>query len=281
MPTVIVTGASTGIGEACALRLCRLGWRVFAGVRRSVDGEALRAKATQRERLIPVLLDVTDGETIAKVASQVGEAVGERGLDGLVNNAGIVVAGPIEFMPIEEFRRQLEVNVTGQVAVTQAFLPLLRKARGRIVNIGSVSGRMSTPMLGAYCASKFALDALSSALRMELQPWGIHVAYISPTGIATPIWRKALAEADRMDGRLPAAAYTLYGPVIAAMRARAIRADTHGLPVSEVSKAVAQALTSPRPRTRYPVGNMARMVEIFRILPDTLRERIILRQLRK
>jgi NAD(P)-dependent dehydrogenase (short-subunit alcohol dehydrogenase family) len=281
MPTVVVTGASTGIGEECALTLCKLGWRVFAGVRRTEDGEALRAKAGGSERLVPVRLDVTEGESIASAARLVVEAVEESGLDGLVNNAGIVVAGPLEFLPIDEFRRQMEVNVTGQVAVTQAFLPVLRKARGRIVNIGSISGRVATPMLGAYCASKFALDGMSSALRMELHPWGIHVAYISPTGIATPIWRKALAEADRMTDRLPAAAYTLYGPVIAAMRARAARADRHGLPVREVGKAVVRALTSSSPRTRYPVGRMASIVELFRILPDKLRERIILRQLRK
>lgn len=281
MKTVLVTGASTGIGKECALRLCKMGWRVYAGVRRTKDGEALLDKAASKDRLIPIQLDVTSKDDIERAAKVISEAAGERGLDGLVNNAGIAVAAPLEFVPIDDFRRQLEVNVTGQLAVTQAAIPLLRKARGRIVNIGSVSGRINTPMLGAYSISKFALDALSSTLRMELEPWGIAVIYIAPGGVATPIWHKALDEADAMLTRLPAAVRTLYGPMMDSMLARAARSDEGGLHVSEVGKAVARALTTANPATRYPVGSFARIGEVLRVLPDKLRERILLSQLRK
>src|SRR6266568_4897165 len=161
--SVVVTGASTGIGEACALRLDRRGFRVFAGVRREVDGGALKQKASSR--LTPILLDVTDASSIKSAAAAVVAALGEEGLSGLVNNAGIAIAGPLEFLPIDELRRQFEVNVIGQIAVTQAFLPLLRKGHGRIVNMGSIAGKSALPFTGPYCASKFALEALTDSLR--------------------------------------------------------------------------------------------------------------------
>lgn len=281
MRNVVITGASTGIGEECALRLCRMGWRVFAGVRRQQDADTLQGKAGRRGELIPIKLDITDAKSIAGAAQVVTETIGEQGLDGLVNNAGVVIAAPLEFLPVDDFREQLEVNVTGQLAVTQAFLPLLRKAEGRIVFMGSVSGRITTPTLGAYCASKFALDALCATLRMELSPWGMHVAYIGPGGIATPIWRKALNEADRMIERLPAQTREYYGPVMDAMLARASSATTRGLPVEEVGRAVAHALASSSPRTRYVIGTFAQIAEVLRLLPDKIRERILLSQLKK
>ncbi len=157
--SVLITGASTGIGEACALHLDQLGWRVFAGVRKDADGEALRAKASAR--LLPVRIDVVDPGSVAAARELVLRELGDRGLDGLVNNAGIAIAAPLEFVPIEDLRRQLEINVIGQIAVTQAFLAPIRKARGRVVNMGSIGGRLATPFLGPYNASKFALEALS------------------------------------------------------------------------------------------------------------------------
>lgn len=277
MRAIVVTGASSGIGEACALRLDELGFRVFAGVRKESDGEALRRKAS--ERLIPMLLDVTEAASIASATRLVEDDAGEEGLAGLVNNAGIAIAGPLEFLPMEELRRQLEVNVVGQVAITQAFLPMLRKARGRIVNIGSVSGRVSVPLLGPYCASKFALEALTAALRMELRPWGIAVSIIEPAGIATPIWEKSLARGDKLAARIPTEAQERYGRLITAQRNRAIKASTHGIPVGEVVRPVVHALTSARPKARYTVGSTTRLGELLRLLPDRLRERIILRQL--
>ena len=265
MSTVLITGSSTGIGEECALRLNRLGWRVFASVRRGEDGAALRAKARNKALLIPVLLDVTSSASIDSAIELVRATVGDDGLHGLVNNAGIAIAAPLEFLPIEELRKQLEVNVIGQIAVTQVAIPLLRKAQGRIVNIGSISGRISTPLLGPYSASKFALDALSDTLRMELQPWHIHVAYVQPGGIATPIWTKALADADRVGKQLPDDAQALYGPVIAHMLTVATQADRNGLPASAVGKVVAHALTASKPKTRYPVGVIALAAELLRI----------------
>jgi NAD(P)-dependent dehydrogenase (short-subunit alcohol dehydrogenase family) len=278
MQSAVVTGASTGIGEGCALQLDRLGWRVFAGVRKPEDAEALKRKGS--ERLIPVMMEVTDGDSIKAAARIVEEALGEGGLDGLVNNAGVAVAGPLEYLPVEELRRQLEVNVVGQIAVTQAFLPLLRKARGRVVNIGSVSGRISVPLLGPYCASKFALEALTAALRMELRPCGIKVSLIEPAGIATPIWRKTLAAGNRLADDFPEEALEMYGPMIEAQRKRATESDQTGLPRASVVRCVVHALTSPSPKTRYVVGRTARLGELLRFLPERLRERLIMGQLR-
>ncbi len=178
--TVLITGASTGIGEACALWLQDRGYRVFAGVRKSTDAEALQQKS--KGHLTPVLLDVADEASIREAVQFV--LTQEPKLEGLVNNAGIAVAGPLEFVPLQELRRVLEVNVVGQVAVTQAFLPLLREARGRVVLMSSISGRVAAPLMGPYAASKFALEAIGDALRRELAPWGIEVSIIEPGNLA-------------------------------------------------------------------------------------------------
>ncbi len=275
---VLITGASTGIGAACALHMDRLGWRVFAGVRREADGDALRQQAS--ERLTPVRIDVTDEASIREAAATIAAATGDAGLHGLVNNAGVSIAGPLEFLPIEELRRQLEVNVIGQMAVTQAFLPQIRKARGRIVNMGSIGGRLSTAYLGPYDASKFAIEALTDALRAELRPWGIEVSVVEPGSIATPIWEKSQTQARQTMERLPAEAHALYGPAIDAMFAAAEDAEKRGIPPERVAKAVAHALTSKRPRTRYPVGTDARIQMIVAHAPDRLRDRLINWQLK-
>jgi NAD(P)-dependent dehydrogenase (short-subunit alcohol dehydrogenase family) len=190
---VVITGASTGIGAACALHLDRIGFRVFAGVRRRQDGERLRSVSSPD--LIPLQLDVTDRNSLRDAQQRVAEEIGESRLVGLINNAGIAVASPLEAVPIEDLRRQLEVNVVGQVAVTQVFLPLLRAGQGRIINMGSIAGRATMPLMGPYSASKYALEAITDALRLELQPWGIHVAIIEPGAIATPIWEKSRRDA--------------------------------------------------------------------------------------
>ena len=278
-PIVVITGASTGIGEACALHLDQLGWRVFAGVRKDTDGEALRQKASAR--LMPVRIEVTDAASIASARETIMRELGDRGLDGLVNNAGVVVAGPLEFVPIEDLRRQLEINVVGQIAVTQAFLALIRKARGRIVNIGSVSGKMATPFVGPYAASKFAMEALTDALRCELRPWGIEVAIVEPGSIATPIWEKTLTDSDRMEAQLPAEGHALYDPAIKAIRAAADELGKKGIPGVEVAKAVTHALTAKKPQTRYLVGRDARLqATLARVAPDRLRDGLVLRQLK-
>ncbi len=275
---VVVTGASTGIGEACALRVDKLGFAVFAGVRKEADGESLKRKGS--DRLTPVFIDVTDDASVASAADTVAKAVGDAGLAGLVNNAGISIPGPLEFLPIADLRRQLEVNVIGQIAVTQAFLPLLRKGRGRIVNIGSISGKLATPFIGAYCASKFAMEALTDSLRMELRPWGISVSIVEPGSIATPIWEKAQAAADEILKKLPQQAHDFYDPAIAAVRRAADKTARAGIPPYAVAKAVAHALTAKRPKTRYLVGRDAQLqATLAKVVPDRMRDWLVVREL--
>jgi NAD(P)-dependent dehydrogenase (short-subunit alcohol dehydrogenase family) len=275
---VMITGASTGIGEACALHLDRLGFRVFAGIRKSVDGESLRRRAS--ERLVPVRLDISDETEIKLAAAKVIEALEGKGLAGLVNNAGIVVGGMLEFLPLDALRRQLEVNVIGHIAVTQAFLPSLRKAGGRIVNISSLSGLISSPFTGAYSASKFAMEALADALRMELLPWRIHVSTVEPGFIQTPIVPKSLAAVEELREQLPAEAIQWYGPSMRAVGSATQLEAAKGAPTEVVVKAVVHALTARRPRSRYVVGNYSRLqIGLFRALPDRWCDALIMRKL--
>jgi NAD(P)-dependent dehydrogenase (short-subunit alcohol dehydrogenase family) len=260
--TVVVTGASSGIGEACARALAQRGFRVLAGVRKDVDAERV---AALHDLVEPVKVDVADQSTV----SELGRRVGEEPLAGLVNNAGISVSGPLEFVPLDEWRRQLDVNVIGQVAVTQALLPALRRARGRIVNIGSVGGRVAPPLLSPYAASKFALEGITDSLRRELRPLGVHVAIVEPGAIATRIWEKGVAAADDLLAAAPPDAERIYGPTIAAIRKQAVKATEEAIPPEEVAKAVQHALTADRPRTRYPVGRDAKQrIRLAGLLPD-------------
>jgi NAD(P)-dependent dehydrogenase (short-subunit alcohol dehydrogenase family) len=275
---VVITGASTGIGEACALHLDRLGFRVFAGIRKSVDGASLRRSAS--DRLVPVRLDVTDQMEVEAAARTVIESLNGARLVGLVNNAGIVVASMLEFLPLDALRRQFEVNVVGQLAVTQAFLPSLRRGRGRIVNISSVSGLISSPFMAPYAASKFALEAMSDALRMELLPWKIPVSTIEPGFIQTPITPKSIAAAEGLIGAMPREAARLYGVSVRAMIRATEREAANGASTGVVVKAVVHALTARRPRTRYVVGRQPGfLISLFRALPDRWRDRLILKKL--
>ncbi|MBC1240046.1 SDR family NAD(P)-dependent oxidoreductase [Nostoc sp. 2RC] len=273
--TVLITGASTGIGQACALLLDKLGFTVFAGVRQDIDAQALQEKASPR--LIPVFLDVTDADSIASVAQKVTNTVGDAGILGLVNNAGIAVPGPLELLPIAEFQHQINVNVTGQLAVTQAFLGLLRQGSGRIVNMGSIAGRSPTPFLGAYNASKFALEALTDVMRMELKPWGISVSIIEPGSIATPIWNKSLTQADIGQNSLPESALNLYGRAMNIVRHKMQMIASRGISADIVAQAVVHALTAKQPKTRYLIGQDAKIQAVLKhILPDRLYDRLIL-----
>jgi NAD(P)-dependent dehydrogenase (short-subunit alcohol dehydrogenase family) len=275
----LITGASTGIGEGCARWLDARGHRVFAGVRREEDGARLRAGSS--ERLTPVRLDVTDGLSIQATVAEVSSALGRDGLDGLVNNAGIGVAGPLEYVPLDALRRQLEVNVIGQIAVTQAFLPLLRRARGRIVFIGSIGGRFPTPFLAPYCASKFALEAIVDCLRVELEPWRIHVSILEPGSIATPIWGKPADAGVATEPGRKAAIERDYGRALAAFRAAASAAEKRGLPTDATSAIVEHALTAPSPKTRYVVGLNAKVrVMLRQVISDRLRDRLVMRAMK-
>jgi short-subunit dehydrogenase len=271
---VVITGASTGIGAACALHLDRLGFAVFAGVRKSEDGVALQKAGSHR--LVPLELDVTDLTTIQKSHAVVLEATKDRGLFGLINNAGIAVVGPLEAVPISDLRQQLEVNVIGQVAVTQAFLPLVRQARGRIVNMGSIAGLSTMPLMGPYSASKFALEAITDALRLEVQQWGIHVAIVEPGAIATPIWNKSTIEAAEREAAIETDLRNLYKPVVAAVRKVVGEASKRAISPGTVAKAVEDALTASTPKTRYLVGTDAKFRALMvKLLPDRLSDRLL------
>jgi NAD(P)-dependent dehydrogenase (short-subunit alcohol dehydrogenase family) len=273
-PTVLITGASTGIGKACALELDRRGFRVFAGVRNDAAANQLRSEAS--DRLTPVMIDVTDADTIAAAAKKIAEAVGEAGLAGLVNNAGTAVCGPIELLPIDDFRRQLEINVVGVVAVTQAVLPLLRKACGRIVNMSSISGGLAPPYMSPYSASKFALEAVNDALRVELRNWGIRVSCVEPGPIATPIWEKSLAAADQLAEQIDPAVLALYETDLVAVRKAVDDSVRTASPVERVVKAVVHALTARRPKAHYYLGwNVRLCFKDAKLLPDILRDWII------
>ena len=271
--SVLVTGASTGIGEACALRLDRLGHRVYAGVRSEEHARGLRRRGS--DRIVPVFLDVTDQAQIDAAAKQIG---GGGRLDGVVNNAGIGRGGPLEYLPLEVWREQLEVNVLGQVAVTKAVLPLIRAACGRVVFIGSIGGKVATMLMGPYNASKFAIEAIGESLRSELHPWGISVSVIEPGAVKTPIWDKARQQADRLEQALPEEARARYARHIAAIRKGIEMQERQGASPDKVAAAVEHALFSPRPKTRYLVGTDARVQALLvRLLPDRPREAIIRR----
>lgn len=269
--SVVITGASTGIGAACAVELHNRGFRVFAGVRRAVDG--LRLQEQTSRLLAPLMIDVTDEASIAEAAKTVASSLDGGPLVGLVNNAGILVGGPLEMLSLADFRRQLDVNVVGQLAVIQAMLPLLRDCGGRIVNISSFSGRIAVPYSGAYAASKHALEAMSDALRIELRRWKIPVSVIEPGSVKTPIWDKAMDNADRVLESMTPRAMALYGEDMQAMREASRRLAAQAMPVERVVAAVVHALTSRSPKARYPVGLQTRVAFLLQPwLPVRLRD---------
>jgi NAD(P)-dependent dehydrogenase (short-subunit alcohol dehydrogenase family) len=270
--TVLVTGASTGIGEATVMHLRELGFSPIAAVRKDEDAERLEGRGLRTTRI-----DVTDADQIAAARDELGD----EPLAGLVNNAGIAVAAPLEFLPIDRLRQQLEINLIGQAAVTQAFLPALRRGRGRIVNVSSIGGRVGLPLVGAYNASKFGLEGLSDSLRRELRPHGVDVILIEPGGVKTPIWKKGEELADEMLEDVPPEAERLYGRLIAAVRTGTQRiARETGIEPSEVAEVIGKALTSSRPRARYLVGSDAKQRAVMaKLLPARVMDRLIGRAL--
>jgi NAD(P)-dependent dehydrogenase (short-subunit alcohol dehydrogenase family) len=258
IPAGLVTGASTGIGEATARRLRDRGWTVYASVRRAGDAP---------EGTTELVFDVTDPAAIAAAAAQV------ESLDALIANAGIAIASPLEFLPPDELTRQLDVNVVGQLRVLQAFLPALRATRGRVVIMGSIAGRSALPLLGGYAMSKFALEAMADALRVELAPWGIQVAIVEPGTIATPIWTKRQPAVED----LPAEMNELYGVRAGRLRELAAARSAQAAPVELVADAVEHALTAAKPKTRYVVGPDAKRRARVQRLPDRLRDRVLTR----
>jgi NAD(P)-dependent dehydrogenase (short-subunit alcohol dehydrogenase family) len=261
MPTVLVTGASTGIGRATALALAPT-HTVLAGVRRLEDAPP---------GTTAVQLDITDPEQLAGLRDI-------KQLDALVNNAGIAVTGPLEHMPLDELRRQLEVNAIGQIAVIQAVMAQLRAARGRIVNVSSIGGRMALPLYGPYAASKFALEALSDSLRREQRE--VKVIVVEPGAIATPIWDRGIARADAIWETVPAEGQARYGALVTTLRTRAKQLGSEGVPVEEAAAVIVEALRAEKPRARYIIGRQARIqAALGRFLPDRAADALLARLL--
>lgn len=271
MPSVLVTGAARGIGKSIVEYLAAQGWDVIAGVRSQQDAEAVTKADPQR--ISAVILDVTDAGHIAALA----DALPER-LDAIVNNAGIAVGGAMETLTADEWRKQLEVNVIGQLAVTQAVLPRLRQSRGRIVFISSVNGRLSMPLVGAYAASKFALEAAADALRMELSPWKIPVVIVEPAQTDTDMWRTADSMVAELEAGLTPEHRDLYAKHIAGMKKMIPMSQKMAVPAEKVSAVVEEALTARRPRARYVVG-LANKVQVVLMtnLPTRARDLVLRR----
>ncbi len=267
MANVFITGTSSGIGEDAAMRLDRLGHTVFAGVRRTEDGEALAARSTSG--LTPVVCDVADEHSIAAALETIDAAVGPAGLQGIVNNAGVARAGPLEHLPVDEWRSQFEVNVFGQVAVTRGAIPMIRRGNGRICFVGSVSGRMGSPLMGPYAGSKFAIEGIAQSLREELRPWDIEVSVVEPGPIKTAIWAKGRAYAAEMETRLGPEAMDQYREQIEGAVKGIDNNERIGASTAKTSDAIEHALFASRPKHRYLVGTPAKLAgPLTRLLPD-------------
>ena len=271
--SVLITGASSGIGKACALYLADLGFTVFAGVRREEDATVLRQDTLSN--LTPIFLDVTDKSQIEAARDNITGVLGNASLTGLVNNAGIPLGGPLEFMPLSDIRHEMEVNLLGAVAVTQAFLPLIRRGQGRIVNISSLSGFIALPFLGPYAMTKFGMRAFTDSLRRELRPWNISVSVMEVGDVDTRIWDKSLAVIEKAAQEMPERGMELYGPVVEIKE----RFKPHGISPLEVAKVVQHALFSKRPKARYVVGRDAKLLDLLRRLPTPILDWVIAKQL--
>ena len=272
----LVTGASSGMGRAIALGLARRGFHVFATVRRPDDGQTLRVETVGQ--ITPLLMDVTHHDQIVRAGRMVGEHVGQRGLDALINNAGVGLAWPLEIVPLEKFRAQFEVNVDGQLAVTQVFLPLIRRAAGRVIMIGSIADRLTPPFVGPLAATKHALLALTEALRLELAPWNIRVVLIEPGNIRTEAGAKFEKDAAAALQQFEPGARALYADAFSRMTSRFAARHQRGSDPDVVAAAVLTAIETPRPRARYLVGKDAHLFAVAAKLPpfvlDSVRRRI-------
>lgn len=275
MQSLLITGASSGIGRACALYFAGQGWRVFAGVRQNADAERLRSQGG--ENLTPLFLDVTQAEQISEAAQIVAGELEGQGLTALINNAGIAFPGPLAYVPLADLEKHLAVNVTGQIAVTQAFLPLLRRAGGRVVMMSSMGGKNAIPFFGAYCGSKFALEGISDALRLELRPLGVRVIVLEPGAIDTPIWEKSAGESGEMFGDYPPSAFDDYGKQLQGLGKSVTQMG--GASVETVVAVVERALTVKRPKARYALDNFSRLRALIELLPTPLRDRLVARQI--
>ena len=276
MPNALITGTSTGIGEACVARLAERGWTVYAGVRRADDGD--RVKTRHPGDVRPVILDVSKRDDTARVVAEISGEVGDRGLQALVNNAGVGVGGPVEYVTEEDWRWVFDVNLFGVVALTRASIPMLRAGHGRIAHIGSIGGRVASPGLAPYSASKHAIEALAEAQRHEFKRSGtpIRVALIEPGEVKTAIWDKADTSAEEITRALDDVGRKRYQWLLDQARGFIDEGREKGVPASKVADAVEHALTSDKPKARYLVGPDAKLSgHVITRLPDQLRDALV------
>ena len=273
---VLITGTSTGIGRATALHFDQLGYQVFATVRKERDAASLRSQASKR--LTPLLLDVTDEVSISQAEEEVSQVVGDAGLVGLVNNAAVGFVSPLEFVPLDELRWLFEVNFFGLLAVTQKFLPLLRQAHGRIVNVSSTASLVVAPFHGPYSASKLALNGLSDALRLELKPLGVQISLILYGSVKTPIWDRGGDTSEQIIRDYPALAWNLYGANYRVLVDYFRRMGKSGISTEEATRPILHALSAEHPKTRYYVGRDAGQFNILsKLLSGRLHDWVIMR----
>lgn len=281
LKSIVITGCSTGFGRATALHLAQRGWRVFATVRQEADAASLLVEAMSKkaqDNLTPVLCDVTRAEEVAALARTVHEAT--PALDALLNNAGTAFPAPLELLPPDELRAQLDLNVVAQLAVTQALLPMLRAARGLIINVSSIGGKIASPVLGAYCISKFALEAMSDTLRVELAPFGVRVVVIEPGSSPTAIWQTSLQRAEKMLATHNTDV-SAYAALMDTVKRRSVGRADKGFPVELFVETVEQALTAPTPRTRYALpGDVRLRLFLRRLMSDAWWDRQIRKMLK-
>lgn len=275
--TIVITGSSSGFGRSTALELARRGWHVFATVRKEADRESLLAEAANfQDHLTPLLCDITHEDEVAALVQQVetrlGALTGGHGvprLDALLNNAGSAYGGPIELMPMDDIRAQFELNFFAQVAVTRAFLPLLKAGHATIIYVSSVSGRISIPVTGVYSSSKFALEGLCDALRIELAPFGIHVVLIEPASSPTSIWKTSLQRS--MDSLAKHKESGPYMRLLQMAEKSATQSSKTGFPIQKFADTIVRILSTSHPRARYGVPNSANALMLLRrLLPDAL-----------
>jgi NAD(P)-dependent dehydrogenase (short-subunit alcohol dehydrogenase family) len=277
---VVVTGASTGIGRATALLLDEKGYRVFAGVRKDEDAKSLKEEGS--DRLKPIKIDVAKDRSIAAAKRTVKRLLGDDELVGLVNNAGVGGGGPVEFEPIDDFRNTIEINLIGQVAVTQAFLQLVREGRGTVVFLASIGGRIASPFMSSYSASKFALEGIGDTLRREVSPWGIDVVVVEPGSIATEIWRKGSDQVEEQMKQMPSEAERLYGDQMRSwVQAFLVETGGRGIPPKKVAQVIHRAIRSDKPKARYLVGTDAKVgAKLQAAVPTRTFDRMFRRQLK-
>lgn len=272
---VIVTGASTGIGAAAARELARRGFHVLAGVRRDQDAAAIRGPGIE-----PLILDITEPDHIEALVTRVNGDPQRRAVRALVNNAAVQANVPIEAFAIDEWRRMFEVNLFGQIAVIQALLPALMRNRGRVVNISSVGGKVAMATYGPYAATKFALEAVSDSLRREVAAFGVSVVVIEPGAVRTEMLGRAIATAGELVSAMTPEQSRRYGDLVHAVNAQAVASTKSGLPAEAAAKVIGKAVTTRKPRTRYPVGREAAMIRWLPFLPDRMLDRVFAAALR-